>query len=188
MGRGKSKFAIMESDIRKAMEHTISNGQASRYLGVTLKTYKKYALQYFDDDGISLYEKHKNITGKGCKWRVTYSSGEKYTIQDILDGKAPRYPLSKLKPKLFQECMKAEECEECGFNERRVTDYTAPLLLHQKNGNKKDFSLDNLQVLCYNCYYLYVSGIIYRVKHQVEPNPDIEDQMDDDMYDRLRNM
>ena len=50
MGRGKSKFAILESDIRKAMEHTISNGQAARYLGVTLKTYKKYATQYFDGD------------------------------------------------------------------------------------------------------------------------------------------
>ena len=170
------------------MEHTISNGGAAKFLGVTLKTFKKYASQYFEPDGQNLYEKHKNPTGLGVKWSVTYSKGEKYTVQDILDGKAPRYPLNKLKPKLFQQCLKAEECEECGFNERRVSDYSTPLLLHQKDMNKTNFELDNLQVLCYNCYFLYIGSVTYRVKNRIEKTKDIEDQIDDDLYEHLRSL
>ncbi len=185
---GRPPIKLLESDVRRAMEHTVSNAAAARFLSVSKKTYKKYALQYLDEDGISLYEKHKNLTGKDCKWSVTYSKGERYTTQDIIAGKAPRYPLSKLKPRLFRECLKAEECEECGANEKRVTDYTAPLLLHQEDGDKTNFSLDNLKVYCYNCYYLYVGSITYRVNNEKVKNKDIEDQIDDDMYDYLRTL
>jgi hypothetical protein len=48
----------------------------------------------------------------------------------------------------------------CDFTERRVTDYKMPLLMHFRNGNKVDYRLENLQLLCYNCYYLYVGEVL----------------------------
>jgi hypothetical protein len=46
-----------------------------------------------------------------------------------------------------------EECELCGFKEKRVTDSKTPLLITFKNG-MKDFTQSNIQLLCYNCLFL----------------------------------
>ena len=59
---------------------------------------------------------------------------------------------------MFVEAYKAEECEVCGFNERRMTDYTVPLMLDWIDGDKTNHKLDNLRVLCLNCYYLQVGN------------------------------
>ena len=53
----------------------------------------------------------------------------------------------------------AEECHNCGFCERRVTDYKIPLLLSFKDNNKRNYLLDNLELLCYNCYYLLIGDV-----------------------------
>jgi 5-methylcytosine-specific restriction endonuclease McrA len=50
-----------------------------------------------------------------------------------------------------------DECYVCGCNERRVTDYKTPTLLNFKDGSKSNYVLDNLEILCYNCYFLYVA-------------------------------
>ena len=47
----------------------------------------------------------------------------------------------------------------CGFKERRVLDYKMPLLLHFKDGNKSNYLLDNIELLCYNHYFLTVGDI-----------------------------
>ena len=187
---GRPNKLFLESDIRRAMDNTISNGAAARFLGTTLKTYRKYAKMYFDEDGVDLYEKHKNITGKGVKRTGVRLGGEKYSLQDVFDGKSPRYPLSKLKDKLFHEAYKAEECENCGFCERRVTDYSVPLILHQKDKDKSNYSLDNLEVLCYNCYYLYVGSVTVSnlQTREVTKAKEVKDQLDDDLYDYLRSL
>jgi hypothetical protein len=52
------------------------------------------------------------------------------------------------------------ECESCGFNEVRVIDGQMPILLSQKDGNRENYDIDNLEVLCYNCYYL-ISGNVF---------------------------
>jgi hypothetical protein len=51
------------------------------------------------------------------------------------------------------------ECYQCGFSEKRVIDYKQPLILNFKDGNKNNWKLDNLRMLCYNCYYLYVGNL-----------------------------
>ena len=45
------------------------------------------------------------------------------------------------------------------FKERRVLDYKIPLLLHFKDKNTNNYNLDNVQLLCYNHYYLQVGDI-----------------------------
>jgi len=52
-----------------------------------------------------------------------------------------------------------ECCSVCGFNERRVLDYKMPLLLHFKDNNRKNYRPENLQLVCYNCYYLNIGDI-----------------------------
>ena len=52
-----------------------------------------------------------------------------------------------------------EQCNCCSFEERRVVDYKVPLVLNFKDKNKKNWKQDNLEFLCYNCYFLNVGNI-----------------------------
>ena len=53
-----------------------------------------------------------------------------------------------------------EKCTKCGFTERRVTDTKVPVILNFKDGNRKNYHLDNLEFLCYNCSFLYAASPI----------------------------
>jgi hypothetical protein len=52
-----------------------------------------------------------------------------------------------------------EECCNCHMKERRVLDYKMPLLLHFKDKNKKNYRIENLELLCYNCFFLTVGDV-----------------------------
>ena len=41
----------------------------------------------------------------------------------------------------------------------RVLDYKIPLLLHFKDKNKKNYRKENIEFLCYNCYYLLIGDV-----------------------------
>ena len=65
---GRPRRDLTEAVIRNAMKHTQSNFQAARYLNVTIETYRKYARLYIDQEsGKTLYELHKNNSGKGSR-------------------------------------------------------------------------------------------------------------------------
>jgi hypothetical protein len=55
-----------------------------------------------------------------------------------------------LKEKLFNFGIKKRRCENCEITEWQGN--KAPLELHHINGNSKDNSLENLQILCPNCH------------------------------------
>tara|TARA_A100001201_G_scaffold138870_1_gene130241 strand:+ start:82 stop:639 length:558 start_codon:yes stop_codon:yes gene_type:complete len=156
-GKGGS-FNILESEIRHAMDNTLSNRSAARFLGIDYRTYKKYSEMYYDSDGRNLFEVHKNQKGLGLKHKSRKGYKSRYPIQEVIEGKHPDHPPAKLKQRLFVEAYKAEECESCGFDERRMTDYTVPLMLDWIDGDKTNHKLDNLRVLCLNCYYLQVGN------------------------------
>jgi hypothetical protein len=165
----KSSKFLLQSDVERAMKMTRSNVAAAKYLRVSLQTYKKYAMRYFDESGVSLYEKHKNQAGKLV--HKTFLNGgntrNKVTMEDIFDNKHPNISIQKFKDRLINRGYIAEKCNLCGFDEHRVTDMQIPLLLSFKDCNKKNFALENLELLCYNCYYLTVGNIIgqrYKVK------------------------
>jgi hypothetical protein len=63
----------------------------------------------------------------------------------------------KIKQRIIAEGYIVEECQMCGMAERRLTDYKIPLLMNFKDGNKYNYLLSNLELLCYNCYFLYVA-------------------------------
>jgi hypothetical protein len=65
----------------------------------------------------------------------------------------------KMKKRLIEEGFLNEECYNCGFHERRLLDYKVPIILHFKDNNKKNYRIENLEFLCYNCYYLTIGDI-----------------------------
>lgn len=156
-------YNLTESDIRYAMRNTCSNSAAARFLKITYKTYKKYAEMYIDEEtGQNLFELHKNQNGKGISKRFKSKFDGKKGLKKILEGKMPTYPHRKLKTRLIKEGVKKECCDVCGFDERRITDYTVPLILVWLNGDKTDHRLENLELLCYNCFYLTHSDLFTR--------------------------
>ena len=168
--RTKKGYIILESDIRGAMKVTQSNLQAAKYLGVSYNTYKKWAESYIDNEtGKTLLELHsawdyetntiKTYIPRG-KSRKKTKGKHKIPLDEILDNKHEKYPLNHLKQRLINANLKPMECESCGFNEVRVIDGQMPILLSQKDGNRENYDIDNLEVLCYNCYYL-ISGNVF---------------------------
>jgi hypothetical protein len=148
------------SDIERAMRHTLSNRAAARYLGCSYTHYKMYAKTFTDDNDVTLFDLHKNQQGRGIPKHLKGSKKEP-AIKEILEGRIDpaHFTPEKIKRKLIHESILAEECNKCGFHERRVLDYRVPLLLNFKDNNKKNYQLDNLELLCYNCYFIYVGDI-----------------------------
>lgn len=150
---------LTESQIRYAMANSKSNRGAARFLHVTLETYRKYAKRYIDfDTQLNLYDLHKNQSGKSIAKGSVLQDGY-YKIEDILEGRRPDYSPKKLKKRLIRNAILEEKCSRCGFEERRILDYSVPLMLDWIDGDNTNHRRDNLQLLCYNCYYLTVNNI-----------------------------
>jgi len=147
--------------ILSAMSRTKSNRAAARYLSVSFVHYKKYAKVYTDEEtGVSLYEKHMNQSGSGIPKFLIGKSGEP-SLKEIIEGNASPHSFTpqKIKNKLITEGYLLERCDRCTFEERRVLDYKMPLILHFRDSNKKNYRVENLELLCYNCYFLTVGDV-----------------------------
>ena len=160
---------LSKQQILGAVNKTKSNRAASRYLGVSYIHYKKWAKNYdATEEGYpNLFEQHKNQSGKGIP---KFLNGGKKTpaIVDIIEGRIDpsHFDAAKIKDKLIAEGYLDECCSNCKFNERRVLDYKVPLIMHFKDGEKKNYKLDNVGLLCYNCYFLQVGNIFNDVQIQ----------------------
>jgi hypothetical protein len=152
---------LSKEEILGAQSQTRSNLAASRYLRVSYNHYKKYAKMYKNEDGIELLEVHKNQQGRGIPKFLT-NGGNEPPLMDLLDGKIPieHFDPRKIKHRLIFEGLIEEKCNMCGFSERRVTDLKVPLILNFKDGNKKNWSLSNIEFLCYNHSFLYAASPI----------------------------
>ena len=138
-GEGRPPMNISESEIRYAMANTQSCAGASRFLKVSYEAYRKYAKLYTDaPSGKTLFELHKNKAGKGIPRATKPRMRGKFGLLDILDGKYPDYPHSRLKIRLLKNAILEEECASCGYCTRRVNDYSVPLLLDWIDGNLID--------------------------------------------------
>ena len=164
---------------------------AARYLHVSYQHYKKYAKMY------NLFASHKNQAGKGIP-KFLKGSGKEPALMDIIEGKvsAAHFEPAKIKYRLIEEAYLSEQCTMCGFKERRVLDYKMPLLLHFKDGNKSNYRLENIELLCYNHYFLTV-GDIFTEKDvkQIESHQEhfgtsekIEWEVDDYHLQRLKEL
>jgi hypothetical protein len=159
-GKGRKPKGITKEKCLQAMKVTRSVKAASRYLGVDYRTAKKYFKLYKDESGKSLFEIHKNRDGWGIK-KVRYDkeTGVKLlpSSLDIIEGRAnpASYESYRIKNKLINEGFLHEVCNKCGFKERRALDNKIPLVLRFEDNNKLNYNLKNLELLCYNCYFLF---------------------------------
>ena len=181
------KKILTKDQILRAMKYTKSNMAAARFLGCSYPHYKQYAKLYKNEEGKTLFEIHLNRQGKGISKHL-YKKKDITPIMDILEGRVDvsNYSPKELKERLIHEALIKEECNRCGFNERRVIDYKVPLILNFKDGNKKNWQLENLELLCYNCYFLNVGNVWsenqlqqmedYSLKNKFknDPKPDLE--------------
>ena len=186
----KKKF-LSKEQIVAAQGKTLSNMAAARYLHVSYQHYKKYAKMY------NLFDSHKNQAGKGIPKFLKGPKKMPHMIE-IIEGRiaASSFDPNKLKYALIEQGYLSEECAVCGFKERRVLDYRMPLLLHFKDKNSNNYSLDNIQLLCYNHYFLTVGDIfnkqdVKQIESQQEhygTTENIEWEVDDYHLQRLKEL
>jgi hypothetical protein len=150
--------------IINAMDKSKSVRGAARYLNCSYQHLKKWMKFYVDEStGKTLFELHKNQSGKGIPKFLSHTPfGRKDpAILDIINGVVDpsNFNPQKIKFRMIEGGYLKEECYKCGFHERRVLDYKMPLLMNFKNGNKQNYTLENVEMLCYNCYYLTVGEL-----------------------------
>ena len=75
-----------------------------------------------------------------------------------------------IKRKLYKAGLKERKCEECGLGE----DWNGKKLVHHLdhiNGNKKDWRLENLKILCPNCHSITETYCRRKdKKNKIQPN------------------
>ena len=182
---------LSKEQILAAQAKTKSNMAAARYLHVSYQHYKRYAKTY------NLFDSHKNQSGKGIP-KFLKGTKKMPHMLEIIEGRiaASSFDPNKFKYALIEQGYLLEECAVCSFKERRVMDYKMPLLLHFKDNNSNNYSLDNIQLLCYNHYFLTVGDIfndkdIKQIETKQEhfgTSENVEWEVDDYHLQRLKEL
>jgi hypothetical protein len=154
---------ISKEDCIRAMNYTRSVRAASRYLNCSYQHLKPFMKAYKDEEtGLSLFDLHKNPSGKGIPKFITNNPLDKIgPIEEIVNGKidASSFNADKLKFKLIESGYMLEQCYYCGFSEKREVDGKTPLLMTFLNNHKHDYTNGNAQLSCYNCYFLNIGNV-----------------------------
>ncbi len=87
----------------------------------------------------------------GQGWNKNNSPADIKPIEKCFNNEIP-ITSYKLKNRILKEKIKNYKCEICGLE--KWNNQKIPLELHHINGNNKDNSLNNLQLLCPNCHAL----------------------------------
>lgn len=151
-----------KDDLLRAMRYTKSVRSLAKYLGASYQHIKPYMKMFKvdenDPNSPTLFDVHKNQHGKGIPKFLPNKRKEPNVKRIFMEGVGyESFTPSKIKLRGIAEGYLRDECYKCGCNERRVTDYKTPTLLNFKDNNKSNYLLENLEILCYNCYFLYIS-------------------------------
>lgn len=189
---------LSKDQVVSAMNKTKSVRAAARYLNVSYIHMKKWMKFYKNEDGITLFEAHKNQAGKGIPKFLSNNGNKKKdpALLDVIEGRIDpaHFNPQKIKYRLIEEGYLKEECCNCGFHERRVSDYKIPLILHFKDKNKQHYRLENLEMLCYNCYFLMVGDVFNNKQiegledHKPMNESNVEWELDDYTLQRLKEL
>jgi hypothetical protein len=186
-----------KSQIITAMRYTKSVRAAAKYLGCSYQHLKPFmkALRVDDSDPNSptLFDAHKNQSGSGIPKFLPNRRKEPNVKHIFEEGTGwESFTPDKIRTRGIAEGYLRDECYRCGFNERRVTDYKIPLLLNFKDNNKCNYLIDNLESICYNCYYLYVGDVLSPNQiRSIEDNQTVKEksfdwELDDDQLDNMK--
>ena len=150
---------ITKKMIEDAQSVTKSNSEAARWLGVHYLTYRKYAKMY------GVWEQHLNQKGVGIK--KGYGKYRKPLDELLSSDRKIRLTKRYLKKRLVEENWVEEECSSCSYNEIVMGKDNVALLIDFIDGDNDNTKLDNIRLLCPNCYLSYnghmpSSGQFYR--------------------------
>jgi len=189
---------LSKDQVVLAMSKTKSVRAAARYLNVSYIHMKKWMKFYKNEDGITLFEAHKNQSGKGIPKFLSNNGTRKKdpALLDVIEGRIDpaHFNPQKIKYRLIEEGYLKEECSNCGFHERRVSDYKIPLILHFKDNNKQHYRLENMEMLCYNCYFLMIGNVFNNKQiegledHKPVNESNVEWELDDYTLQRLKEL
>ena len=163
---------ILKSDILRAQANSKSAAEAARYLKVNYKTYKRWAKYH------GVFENLKNKAGKGLS-----KNTQKHVLDDIITGEKRHWNLRTYARQLVKYGYKKDCCEACGYDRKRP-DEKAPLLLHFLDGNQQNHKLENIQLLCYNCYYVDVGRELIGIKMRRYWTPDYFNHYSEEGYNK----
>lgn len=136
------KAPLSKSKMKWAIDQTISMRKAALMYPCAYNTFKKYAKLY-------------DIWEPGMQSGVYKDgAGKPVELLSILSGEHPNYSTAKLQKRLCKEAYLAEECSNCGYDEYRIEDMSKPLMLDYLDDDPTNKHLDNLRLLCYNCFFL----------------------------------
>lgn len=135
---------LSKSRVEWAIHNTESMTQAARLLGIAYNTFKKYAKQY----DVFQVAKHSGPN----KQPLHFDWNQR--ANDILEGKHPNYPIQKLQWLMLKEAKLVDVCYECNHQKKRVRDNKSPLMIDFIDKDHHNHQIDNLRMLCYNCYFL----------------------------------
>jgi len=136
---------------------------ASKFLNISYNAWLKYSSLYIDSQtGLTLKELHKRKVKpkkekKGDARK--YDNGYKEKLDDILAGLYPDYQPRPLRKRLFLSGMIPLQCSSCGWAECRITDGNYPLWIAFKDGNWRNKTLENMYLLCFNCYFCQIGSL-----------------------------
>ena len=138
---------ITKNMILEAQKHTKSNMEAARWMSVSYNTYKKWAKYY------NVFEQHLNQEGIGIK--KGYGKYRKPLDELLSSERKVKLTKGYLKKRLVEDSWAEEECSSCGYNEIVVNKHNVALLIDFIDGNNDNTSLNNIRLLCPNCYLSY---------------------------------
>ena len=140
---------ITKNMILEAQKHTKSNMAAAKWMRVSYTTYKKWAKYY------GVFEQHLNQKGDGIKKGFAVRT---VNVEDVVLGKREpprRWSQSVVKEELIDKGYWQHECSNCGYNEENMATGKTCLGVDFKDGDSKNWLLDNIRLLCANCYYSF---------------------------------
>lgn len=162
--RGAGYRPLLRSEIEEAKKHSIFCSQQAKFLKVHITTYKKYA------KALGLWEPMPKAKGKK---HPQNPDGGKYPLNRILTGDFNGHPSVTdwmVKRKVLRAGTFPLKCAVCEYDKKRLGGTFPILLLDHIDGDRKNFKLDNLRLLCWNCTVECGRGYLKRGFRTFDPD------------------
>jgi len=139
---------------------------ASQYLNVSFKRWKKYASLYIEkDSGKSYFQLLLDRSNKAKGQRLIIlkklhrkKKWDEWYVKNILEKlnnselDVKKYTQKRLKEFLIANDVLVERCACCGYSEKNMLTGKVPLLIDHIDCDYTNWKIENLQMLCFNCF------------------------------------
>lgn len=165
MGKKKAQRPPLASELIEAIDTGITMVGACKVLGgVSYPYFAKWAKILVPDKFAQLQSDAK-YNRKRARWNLNMDKLPSFKLMHrCINGEelAPmhwaNFPQKQIM-RLVRYGIMVPTCYVCNFSEHRISDYKAPFLLDFVDSNRRNWKLDNVRMLCYNCYFLNVTTI-----------------------------